>query len=62
VLWFGITTFMFVLGTTALVLQKALELQNINFVVFYYADGVVTRLMYIRVFQSTINSVHYWTH
>ncbi|KAH9173207.1 hypothetical protein EDB89DRAFT_2242408 [Lactarius sanguifluus] len=46
-LWFGITTFMFVLGTTALVLQKALELQNIDFGIFYYADGGITRLMYI---------------
>ncbi|KAH8991476.1 hypothetical protein EDB86DRAFT_3180726 [Lactarius hatsudake] len=46
-LWFGITTFMFVLGTTALALQKALELQNIDFIVFYFADGFITRLMYI---------------
>ncbi|KAH9032244.1 hypothetical protein EDB85DRAFT_1260126 [Lactarius pseudohatsudake] len=45
--WFGITTFMFVLGTIALALQKSVELQNIDFIVFYYADGFITRLMYI---------------
>ncbi|KAH8991472.1 hypothetical protein EDB86DRAFT_3244655 [Lactarius hatsudake] len=43
----GLTTFMFALGTTALALQKALELQNIEFNVFYFADGGITRLMYI---------------
>ncbi|KAI9439105.1 hypothetical protein H4582DRAFT_1946826 [Lactarius indigo] len=45
--WFGITTFMFALGTTALALQKALELRMIDFVIYFYADGGVTRLMYI---------------
>ncbi|KAH9058108.1 hypothetical protein EDB87DRAFT_952161 [Lactarius vividus] len=44
---FGITTFMFALGTTALVLEKALELQKIEFNVFYFAEGGITRLMYI---------------
>ncbi|KAH9032240.1 hypothetical protein EDB85DRAFT_2236207 [Lactarius pseudohatsudake] len=52
--WFGITTFMFVLGTTALVLQKALELQNIDFLVFYYADGGITRLMAVQYILSDV--------